>query len=222
MSKKGFVYIDTSSASPGAPPEERFGQYLGVTNLTSAMQNGYHPSAQAKSEIDLRKSHLQSQIDNPPSPQYLAALSGPANSPGTGCIGQTSQTLGDAHGVDPTNLLGQLSDQATTSVLESGQYKTALAAWSRCMEQQGIHPPASPFDLIPQYGKTPSPTAEEIKVATADVNCKSSSGLVATFMAQERQVQARLADQNAVAIGEVRGAEQQMLDRAKQVLAAGN
>ena len=221
MSAKGFVYVAPAD-SPAPPRQERFGQYLGITDLANAMANGYHPSLEAKNDIERRQSQVAAQTNSPPSPEYLSALTGstdPAAATVGGCVGQIDERLGGGRAVDAANLVGRLKEEATTGVLQSRAYKSTLGEWSNCMKEQGIDPPASPFDLIPMYGNTPVATPEEIRVATADVNCKSSSGLVASFIDEQRKAQAQLADRNSAALDEVRQAEERLLDVARRVLA---
>ncbi len=216
MLRRGFVYAPPAEAT-GPPPEERFGDFLGVTNLGRAQQYGYHASPEVAEQAARREQAAQQQVAAPPSPEYLAALTGGGR--GAGCVDEVAADLGIEDGTDPDNLIGQLVDRSITTVLQSDAYRAALERWRNCMAEAGFEPPAVPFDLIPRYGRAPSTTAEERAVATADVNCKASSGLVVTWMRGMSQVQAGLAEENAEAVQSVRRAEQMLLDRAEQVLA---
>lgn len=202
MQRRGSEYTP-----PTQPPRRErlinpYYQYFGEIDPDHAAKYGYKTTPEIREDIKA----IEAEGRKPPPPkEYLD------------CIGEVTNAIG-GEAIDPNNIVGQLQAKSITETLQSEEYRVVLDSWKECMRSEGIDPPSTPFDLIPKYGRSDSPSPEEIRVATADVACKSSSKLVSTFINGVWTVQERLVDDNAVQLDEVKQAIERERKRVLQLL----
>ncbi|MBQ1092283.1 hypothetical protein [Streptomyces sp. B93] len=104
-----------------------------------------------------------------------------------GCAGWADDTLGTRN-LDFT-LVSELDGQSLVKSRETPEVRAVLADWSACMKDKGhtVDVPYNAIDLAPRAGDTPS--AEEIAVAVADIDCKESTNLVRTWFTEDARIQ---------------------------------
>lgn len=178
---------------PGVNPPVEFNdanmpRRYGITDAAQAATYGYHLPPE--------------QLDEPPvwepaaGPEEAVFLGdGPELSGGTyngvavpegGCRGETERQLGhltQGEGASKVNA------SSMTESLQRPAVREGIASWAACMKAKGYvfddpYKPADSFNL-----STPAASAEEIKVATADVACKGETGLIAVWHAEETAIQ---------------------------------
>lgn len=121
--------------------------------------------------------------------------------PDGGCLGEADRSLdvGKPDGADP-GLPQRLQFQSFEESKHDSRVRQVFTAWSACMASMGYqyaNPLASVAD--PAFTGSGQATAEEIKVAQADLTCKKQTNLVGVWFTVESayQRQAISSDANA-------------------------
>ncbi|MFJ9692234.1 hypothetical protein [Kitasatospora sp. NPDC101183] len=154
-----------------------------------------------------------------PAPGSAAAFHGRDLPPG-GCIGAAQREL-TAHGGT-----GRDSDVAVGINYEGFERSKAdprvravFRDWSRCMAEHG-HDYPTPGDALkdPRWATNPSPSAEEISTATADVRCKEGSNVVGVWFTVETAYEEELIRRHQRELDAAKAANEAMLDTARAVV----
>ncbi|MFJ8728654.1 hypothetical protein [Streptomyces bauhiniae] len=188
-----FGFDKFSPPVPGVNPPAEFNdanmpRRYGASDAAQAAAYGYHLPPE--------------QMDEPPvwepaaGPEEAVFVgSGPGLSGGTyngaavpegGCRGEAERQLGRlTQGEDAS----RVNASSMTESLQRPAVQKGIASWAACMKDKGYaydspFKPAESFNL-----STPMASTEEIEVATADVACKSKTGLTATWYAEETAIQ---------------------------------
>lgn len=104
-----------------------------------------------------------------------------------GCAGWAEDQLG-TRDLD-LSLASQLDGESLTQSQQIPTVQNALSTWSKCMSGKG-YTAATPYDadkIVPHADGAPS--QDEIKVALADVACKTSTNLVQAWFNEESKIQ---------------------------------
>ncbi|MFC1416623.1 hypothetical protein [Streptacidiphilus cavernicola] len=210
LARYGFS-ISTRVTNPGnlAPgfDEANMERRYGVSDLDEAMTYGYH--------LAYTPTPVDSASNTPDSPSRHALVFGatvdaagvttPLTTydgkpvPQGGCLGEATRQIGD--GPLQADLPHQLDLQSMNLSTAEPQVQAVIARWSRCMRSAGYRAvsPEQTGSLYP-VSKDGLTSTAEIKAAVADVRCKQSTGLVATWFAAETAVQRQLIDRNQSAL----------------------
>ena len=160
-----------------------YDRLFGLINLAEAQQYGYHTGEQLLATGEAAPSSTAAADPNESAPNYLAVATGDPAVPNVkglavpkgGCITEARSKLGD------TSTAEALYENAVNYGLSQSDADSrviaAFGSWSACMKNAG-YSYANPMAAIndPQWGTT-TPSQAEVKVATADVQCKTATNL---------------------------------------------
>ncbi len=215
MERLGFHYpAALKNAAPGNVATARSIDVYGLTSLTQAQKYGY--STPPSSSKSTGKIPTLSQFIAEYGLPFVVALFGfnPAKPQGghhpPGCASAGSTTIFKAaYGSANSNLVGILSGDAEAETEQARPVASVVTKWSSCMANQGFDysTPAAPETRTWPV----LPSKAEIATAVADVRCKLATNLPNTWRAFEAYYQARLINQNAVALQALQ------VDRAKMI-----
>ncbi|WP_328941885.1 hypothetical protein OG259_09665 [Streptomyces sp. NBC_00250] len=191
----------------------------GLTIRSEAEQTGYH--VPGKSEVSTAALAEQE------TPRAVVALKGAENAkavrtfegkavPEGGCVGESRR---QAPSPDIA-LAEELSGQSFMASQETPEVKTAMAAWSACMKENG-HQAATVWEAANLTDPTsPSAGAEEKKIALAEIDCKQKTDLVAIWFKAEQEIQEELISKNRAALETARNKTVTNVESARQVTAS--
>ncbi|MCX5210063.1 hypothetical protein OG689_12290 [Kitasatospora sp. NBC_00240] len=214
MKHLGFAY---DPPTPGKYPPPNFdganmARRYGVSVPEEAEKYGYH---------------LAHESGDPPlvepDPAAGTALKGsgpkgekPADSriPEGGCLGESDRKVGR---LDEA-LVNQLNGDSFERSQSDPAVVDAIARWSTCMKGKGYTAtsPLTVTDQLPSRGSG-TVTPQEIATATADISCKTESGLVKIWFDFEVAIQNELIAQNQLALAEARDNNTATLKQASSV-----
>lgn len=143
-----------------------------------------------------------------------------AGGPG-GCAAKAFKQISPDGGPDLNRLTG--ADSASLKVSQKDpRVMVAMHAWRDCMRQSGLAYSA-PLDAMadPRWWGPDSlePSPEEIRVATADVGCKSRTGLVEVWHAADAAIQRNDITGAPESFATIRDELDKQLDTARTVVA---
>lgn len=194
----------------------------GLTDPDAAAQFGYRlPGDRAEPvrqkvpdltdvEIEVLTGHAK-----PPAPAAGAPVrpGGPARASyngkalhKNGCAGWAKQQIGGP-AEEELQFVSELNGQSFTESMKAQPVKDALAAWSACMDGKGYPGLKDPFaaaDSVQHAGA--EPTAEEKKLAVAEVDCKQATHLVGIWHSEETKIQKDLVGAHRARLDAVRDA----------------
>ncbi|WP_380278407.1 hypothetical protein [Kitasatospora purpeofusca] len=125
----------------------------------------------------------------------------------------------DQAGNSARNRLRELSVQADQQTTADSRLVAALAQWSGCMKPSG-YTYASPQEAVQQFEKVVGAAgAQELAVARADADCRTSSGLADVWFQVRSQVEQRIVEQNAQVLKEAADAEKRLAQAASRAVA---
>ncbi|MFF7635793.1 hypothetical protein ACFZB9_21975 [Kitasatospora sp. NPDC008050] len=112
--------------------------------------------------------------------------------PPGGCVGEAERILTAGGGIVQ-------DDQAAVDInfhdyqrsLDEAAVKSAFARWSGCMSAKGYRYDTPESAVNDHRWRTPTPTAEEIATAGADVACKQQADVVGTWFGAESRLEAQ-------------------------------
>jgi hypothetical protein len=177
----------------------------GITDAAAAKTNGYSGSTGHEPQSP------------PPSydtPAYQAALGSAGSS---GCMGEVTRATGLGQALaDGDEQVYQLDVKSFEQARRSPAVQRSIAAWSSCLRKQGIIA-ADPLSAGARFTRNPI-AAAAIAQATADVQCKKSAALVATWTAEDAAAQREAVAANRAALGRIRSAQLDLVDLSRKAL----
>ncbi|MFF5160634.1 hypothetical protein ACFY3N_31155 [Streptomyces sp. NPDC000348] len=212
MKRYGFSW--SAPATPTAPRQDR---RYGVIDLPAAQRYGYH--------LLPTDDTAPSRLDEPPSKAETEALTGgqlldadtgrsrpiagytgPVREvdgkplPPGGCAQEAErELLGREDLSSKAGVVSRINTDSFTESLKTPAVKDALGEWSACMRKAG-YDYADPLESIATARlDSPEVPAAEIELATADVTCKDSVGLVDVWNRAESAIQRRMIEEHASA-----------------------
>ncbi|MFD0530464.1 hypothetical protein ACFQ1I_33325 [Kitasatospora arboriphila] len=143
--------------------------------------------------------------------------------PARGCLGEAVKELtGSAEGgIGDT----QFADDAKFTTLDQSRNDPRTQAvfrqWSQCMKDAGFDY-ADPLAALgdPQWRKSPTPTPQELKVATADAGSPARAQRGRRLVRRRRRYQQQVIAANAAAMAEAKAAVEKQV-RAAALVTAG-
>jgi hypothetical protein len=231
MTRYGFSW---SAPTPTVPLQDR---RYGVIDLPAAQRYGYHllptddpasaPVAQArisKKETDVLTGG-QLLDDGTGKPRLMAGYTAPVRRvdgkevPSGGCAQEAERKLlGRADLTSRAGVVSRINTGSFAESLKDPVVKKAMARWSACMKEAG-YDYADPLKSIASARlDSASVPPSEIQLATADVKCKRSMGLIGTWSREESAIQRRMIKENAKATAEQRGDNATRLRNAAAVI----
>jgi len=197
-----------------------FDRLFGVINLAEAQGYGYHTGETLLPSGEAVASSPPAADPNESTPNYMAVATGDPvvpkvnglATPKGGCVAEARAKLGDSSTAE--TLYEHAVNYGLTQSDADGRVLVAFGAWSSCMKKSGFSY-ATPMEAIDDsQWATTTPSATEVKVATADVECKTSTNLtglrvavaavwqeqyISTHVAQFTAMKSRIASQTAMA-----------------------
>jgi hypothetical protein len=221
MASYGFT-IPAHASGANPPPSydaSNMARRYGVADLAFASKYGYHlavsppkNSSGAESASGAERTVLTGKTDG--TGGSSSSYQGKAIPPG-GCRGQALRELRIAN-VD-FNLPQKLDTESMDRSLADPRVIGALEKWSSCMKSKGytvdspLHAPQ-----LASSSQGPAPSAQEIEIAVADVQCKQSTNLVNTWFSVESQLEEEEIEKNQLPLSQ----ERNQLNEAVKTTAA--
>lgn len=221
MMKLGFDYPPVSSfprdTSGNALPQDAF--RYGPVSMKEA-DDGYKYAA-----IQVAQNAASQPAKPVASAAENAALTGDDQHPG--CAKQAASAITANGGtLDTSDLVSNIDQQSFQKAQNSPQLQAAFKAWSACMSAKGFAY-STPIDPLrsPDFSSSgsdtsgiPTPSAAEVATAKADVQCKSSSGVIGIWVSLETSMQNQAIEQNAEALKQLKDEQAATLRNAAKIL----
>ncbi len=174
--------------STAAQVETGMGRRYGVSDLSSVQQNGYHLETGAPESPRWEPA--------PGAEEAVFTGDGPEISEGKyegrlvpegGCRGEAARMFPLPQSTEAE----EAEAQAFTLSQSDPRTLKAMTAWSSCMKSEGftVVSPLKAPDLVRDSLAAAKPAPEEIRLATADVNCKKQSNLIPVWHAVDTALQ---------------------------------
>ncbi|MCR3752243.1 hypothetical protein [Lentzea californiensis] len=156
--------------------------------------------------------HLPSTVDRTERP-----VPAKERSTSSQCVQQADKTLGEANLTTPAEVK-EISTDSYERSLSDPRVAQARTQWSACMKAAGHDydssaAAAGAFDL-----SAATVTAAEIATASADVECKSRSGLVGTWQEVESAIQQSVLDSRRQAFQDIAEQRERFNGRADRTI----
>jgi hypothetical protein len=212
MARLGFTVAIPFSIPSTAYDEADMARRYGVMDPALARTYGYHvpgivngapPPSQAPMSAAEQLALTGPGVSRPgAAPGPTAQQINGKDMPAGGCMGQAMARL---HANFDASLPGMLDMQSLPRAQAEPQVQAVIKAWSSCMASQG-YSVDSPFhaDSLAPSSSGPSPTAQEIQVAMADVGCKAKTNLVRVWFDAEAAIQKQQIEQNNLTLNQLR------------------
>jgi hypothetical protein len=194
MSRFGYKFA--TDIPPSTAPADPMDRRYGVMTLTAAKKYGYHLSADDGWGDNSVNGDTDEQDLTPAARAVLhgADQSNNTNVPVGGCQGEAQRKLGateagrDQDGVD-LRIANEINGESYVRSLTERSVVAAFKAWSQCMKGKG-YSFATPRDAVPaSYSPGPKPSTAEIRVAVADMTCKTETNLMKIWYDAELRIQ---------------------------------
>jgi len=235
MARFGFSYTLPVSLPPrtSETPATRISGRYGPQNATLMAKWGYHP------EGGIHAGKSQSTMQQPDTaPGIETALRGTSDPrekfgaggqvihgqrvPDHGCIGDAAKKLTgrvDDSLVDP-QIAVDLKLQTLIESQRDRRTEAVFSKWSLCMKDKGFSYP-NPLAALGDtaWAKTAMPTARELRIATADADCRHKNNVVGVWYAVDRAYQEQAIATNAAAMAKVKAGLTFKVKAATQTLA---
>ncbi|WP_298228427.1 hypothetical protein [Gryllotalpicola sp.] len=160
-----------------------YDRLFGLIDITDARKYGYHTGEELLPDGESKQSSTGMADPAESAPNYLAVAMGDPSVPEVnglavpsgGCIGEARSKLNDDLSAETL-----YEDAVNYGLAQSDADSRVIAAfgkWSKCMTDAGFSY-ATPVDAIndPEWSTT-TPSAVEMEVAIADVECKTTTNL---------------------------------------------
>lgn len=221
MRRYGFDSWRTEDLGTSPPPADNASNMprrYGLSDLAEAQTYGYRTPPTG------RESTPPPDQDTPDAATVLLGRQGAGkvtsfkgkDLPEGGCVGEVNRKVGSLD----AELVERLSGESFESSQQTPAVTAAMAQWSSCMKDRG-HRADTVWDtdeLFTSGGDTAG--REEIKIATDDVECKTTTGLIKVWFDEETAIQKQLIEDNKQALNSVRSRQDKTLSNASGINAA--
>ncbi|MFD8010499.1 hypothetical protein [Streptomyces sp. NPDC058955] len=209
---------DLGTAPPLAANASNMPRRYGLTDLTEAKEYGYrppHPGRESTPPPELDAPDAVTVLHGRQEGSTISSFKGKALPEG-GCTGEVNRKVGTLD----ADLVERLSAESFERSQETPAVKAAMGQWSQCMKDRGYQ-----VNSVWDTDKLHSPAAgtassEEIKLATADVECKTTTDLVKVWFDEETAIQKQLIKDNESSLGQAQSQNGNTLSTASAINAA--
>ncbi len=206
---------DLGTAPPLAANASNMPRRYGLTDLAEAKEYGYrppHPGRESTPPPERDAADAVTVLQGRQGGSEVTSFKGTALPEG-GCDGEVNRKVGTLD----ANLVERLSGESFERSQETAAVKEAMGKWSQCMKDRG-HQVSTVWDT----DKLHSPAAgtagsEEIQLATDDVECKTSTGLVKVWFDEETAIQKQLLKDNKPSLDAARSQKDRTLSTASAI-----
>ncbi|GGV81169.1 hypothetical protein ABZ178_20210 [Streptomyces massasporeus] len=175
----------------------------GVSDPDKASRFGYHPDPAARGPKPPKENYSSAEslvLFGPREGESAKAEQNGKTIPKGGCWGKSLRDLaskGPKVHPDQEEFADQLAGFTYQESQKDSRVKKAFSAWSACMKKQG-YTYSSPMAAVEdkRFTKAGTASAEEIRVATADVTCKRENNVIGVWYAVEVAYQERAVEKN--------------------------
>ncbi|MFE6456585.1 hypothetical protein ACFVP0_03845 [Streptomyces cinereoruber] len=211
---------DLGTSPPLAANASNMPRRYGLTDLAEAQRYGYRPP---------RSGHESTPPPERDAPDAVTVLQGRqggsevasfkgAALPEGGCTGEVNRKVGALD----ADLVERLSGESFERSQETAAVKAAMGQWSQCMKDRG-HQVNSVWDTDKLYSPAAgTASTEEIKLATDDVECKTTTGLVKVWFDEETTIQKQLIKENESNLDKARSRKDITLSTASAINTAAH
>lgn len=234
MAERGFDF--PASATEDSPLPE---QPLGIDDLDLAREFGYRAPprpnlpdtlASFRERLDPGEQQAFDEAYIGTAPGEMVEVDLPGGNDTEVGIGQEgtcwveARTAVEGDAVRYTALrtaIDDIANKAAGDAMNDDRVLAALDEWSACMAAEGFDfkdPLSAAEAQLTTAGDSATPSAVEIAQAVADVECKTSTGLVETFRTVRNGYEQRAVDENVELLAEWQDTVDAVLDRATAIV----
>ncbi|MER6481210.1 hypothetical protein [Streptomyces filamentosus] len=209
---------DLGTAPPLAANASNMLRRYGLTDLAEAKEYGYrppNPGWESTPPPGLDAPDAVTVLQGRQGDGAVTSFKGKALPEG-GCTGEVDRKVGTLD----ANLVERLSAESFERSQQTPAVKAAMSQWSQCMKDRGYQ-----VNNVWDTDKLHSPAAgtaspEEIKLATADVECKTTTDLVKAWFGEETVIQKQLIKDSKSKLDESRSRKDSILSIASAINAS--
>lgn len=206
---------DLGTAPPLAANASNMPRRYGLTDLAEAKEYGYrppHPGRESTPPPELYAPDAVTVLQARQGGSTITSFKGKALPEG-GCIGEVDRKVGTLD----ADLVERLSAESFERSQETTAVKAAMGQWSLCMKDRGYQ-----LNNVWDTDKLHSPAAgtassEEIELATADVECKTTTNLIKIWFDEEAAIQKQLIKENQSNLDKARSRKNSALSSASAI-----
>ncbi|MFD3782267.1 hypothetical protein [Streptomyces sp. NPDC058612] len=221
MARYGFKKFgppEPSVKAAGGAADSDMGRRYGIADLEAAKTRGYHlPETPEPSRWEPAKGAEEAVFTGSGTEIVGGAYKG-QKIPDGGCRGEAKQMFP----MPQTPTVANAESRAFLAAKDDKNVKATIAQWSACMKKRGLDI-ASPIDDVASLGvnvSSPTPSAREIEVATADVECKGQTKLVELWHKNEESKQQQEIAKDASTLNRERDEKNRVASKAAQAYKA--
>ncbi|MFB9485275.1 hypothetical protein ACFFSH_38805 [Streptomyces filamentosus] len=211
---------DLGTAPPLAANASNMPRRYGLTDLAEAKEYGYrppHPGRESTPPPELDAPDAVTVLQGRQGDGAVTSFKGKALPEG-GCTGEVDRKVGTLD----ANLVERLSAESFERSQKTTAVKAAMGQWSLCMKDRGYQ-----VNDVWDTEKLHSPAAdtassEEIELATADVECKTTTNLVKVWFDEETTIQKQLIKKNESNLDKARSRKDSTLSAASVINTAAH
>lgn len=221
LRRLGFAHpVETTDASADTSND----QLLSYLSPAMARSNGYHKTTDRVEAYGPVVVPAQQEIDSQSAAMYgrVQRING-HSVPRGGCAKEADAKISagaETISVDPFSL--SLVAQEKTE--KDPRMRKVNSAWSRCMRGSGL-PYDAPWDTVPATRPDglyhTNPTSGELRVATADAQCREKTNVLGFWIAIETSYQEQLIKNHGADLAKADKAMKIWLKNAYSIIAAG-
>ncbi|MFD5413521.1 hypothetical protein [Streptomyces nojiriensis] len=194
------------------------GRRYGIADLEAAKTRGYHlPEMPEPSRWEPAKGAEEAVFTGTGTEVAGGTYKG-QKIPDGGCRGETKRMFP----MPQTPAAANAESRAFLAAKDDKNVKEAIAQWSACMKNRGLDI-KSPIDDVKSLGvdvSSPTPSAREIEVAIADVECKGQTKLVELWHKNEESKQQQEIAKDTSTLNKERDDKNQVVGKAAQAYKA--
>ncbi|WP_158721250.1 hypothetical protein [Streptomyces sp. NRRL S-241] len=194
------------------------GRRYGLSDPETAKKRGYHlPETPEPSRWEPAKG-AEEAVFTGTGPEVAGGTYKGEKIPEGGCRGEVKRQLP----MPQTPIVADAESRAFLAAKDDASVKEKIAQWSACMKKRGFDI-KSPIDEVAPLGvdvNSQAPSAREIEVAVADVECKSDTKLVDFWHKNEESKQQQEIAKGASALTKERDNKNNVVNKAAQAYEA--
>ncbi|MFI0929984.1 hypothetical protein [Streptomyces sp. NPDC021012] len=209
---------DLGTAPPLADNASNMPRRYGLTDLAEAKEYGYrppHPGRESTPPPERDAADAVTVLQGRQDGGDVTSFKGKAL-PDGGCTGEVNRKVGTLD----ANLVERLSGESFERSQQTAAVKAAMGQWSQCMKGRG-HEVNNVWDTDKLYSPVAgTASSDEIELATDDVECKTTTGLVKVWFDEETAIQKQLIKDNKASLDKARSRRNSTLSTASAINAA--
>jgi len=142
--------------------------------------------------------------------------------PERGCVGQANRRLTglpDGQIGDPQSAI-DAKFRTLSAAREDPRTQAAFAQWAACMKEHGVTEYADPIAAISdaEWNRTPQPGERELKVASADADCRHSANVIGIWYSVDFAYQQEVVDADPAGMAQIKAGLETQVRNATEVL----